>query len=694
MYKLVITEKPSVAQSIAKAIGADKRRDGYLEGDGYLVSWCVGHLVELAEPGAYDEKYAKWRKEDLPIIPEIWRYQVTASTKKQYAILKELMLREDIDSIIEATDAGREGELIFRLVYNQCKCKKPFERLWISSMEDEAILEGFSHLKSGAEYDALYEAALCRERADWMVGINATRLFSTLYGQTLNVGRVMTPTLAMTVEREAEIASFIQKTFYTVALNADGITVTSKRISSKDQAELLRTACQSVGQIRITMVEKKEKQEKAPNLFDLTSLQREANRILGYSAQQTLDYTQSLYEKKLVSYPRTDSRFLTEDMKKMLPELLEKIRQALGVETTVQVDIARVINGKKVTDHHGIIPTGTVDKLDLSVLPSGEREVLKLIATRLAEAVSEPCRYAETLVEAECSDYKFKAKGRQILESGWKQINLQGLASSDDSEKDDGSISSEIIEGQTLTIIEATCKEGKTKPKAHFTEDTLLSAMERAGEDETPDEVERKGLGTPATRAGVIEKLVRIGFIERKGDKKTKYLIPTHKGIALITVIPEVIQSPSMTAEWEQRLLQIEKGEYESEQFFAEIKELIATLVSTYQIIPDAEVLMHPVLEVIGRCPCCGNDVVEKTKGFFCNNKECGFALWKSNRFFDSLGNSLNRQVAKMLLSDGRARLKKCRSVKTGKTYDTTVIMKVDIKGKVTFNLDFSKGGK
>lgn len=692
--KLVITEKPSVAQSIAKVIGASKRSDGYLEGNGYLVSWCVGHLVELAEPGAYDEKYEKWRKEDLPIFPEIWKYQVTASTKKQYAVLKELMFREDVESLIEATDAGREGELIFRLVFNQCKCKKPFERLWISSMEDEAILEGFSHLKSGVEYDALYEAALCRERADWMVGMNATRLFSALYGQTLNVGRVMTPTLAMAVEREAEIADFVSENFYTVALQTAELKVDSERISNEEQAELLRTACQNVGQIRITMVEKKEKQEKAPNLFDLTSLQREANRKLGYTAQQTLDYTQSLYEKKLVSYPRTDSRFLTEDMEKTIPELLEKIRQSLGVETTVQVDAAKVINGKKVTDHHAIIPTGTIAKIDLSVLPSGEKEVLKLIATRLAVAVSVPCRYSETVVEAECADSKFKAKGRQTIEVGWKQISTQKIDASDDSEKDDCSISSEIMEGQMIPVMEAICKEGKTKPKAYFTEDTLLSAMERAGADETPDVVERKGLGTPATRAGVIEKLVRIGFIERKGDKKTKYLIPTQKGTALIAVIPEVIQSPSMTAEWEQKLLQIEKGEYESEQFFAEIKELIATLISTYQIISDAEVLMHPLSEAIGKCPCCGGDVVDKTKGFFCNNKECGFALWKSNRFFDSLSKSLNRQVAEKLLSDGKAKLKKCRSVKTGKTYDTTIIMKVDIQGSVTFNVDFSNGGK
>lgn len=650
--------------------------------------------MELAEPETYHEKYTKWRYEDLPIFPENWKYQVTTSTKKQYAILKELMFREDVESIVEATDAGREGELIFRLVYNQCKCKKLFERLWISSMEDEAILKGFSNLKSGTEYDALYEAALCRERADWLVGINTTRLFSTLYSQTLNVGRVMTPTLAMVVEREAAIAGFKPESFYTVALKADGITVVSERMPSQEQAEFIRAVCQNVGQVRIAKMEKKEKLEKTPNLFDLTSLQREANRRLGYTAQQTLDYTQSLYEKKLVTYPRTDSRFLTEDMETTIPELLEKIRQAFKVEATVHVETAKVINGKKVTDHHAIIPTRTIANIDLSELPSGEKEILKLIATRLAEAVSEPCRYSETVVEAECADYKFKKQGKQILEPGWKQISPKKIATSMNEENDKCCISSEVMEGQILPIKEAICKEGKTKPKAHFTEDTLLSAMERAGADETPDEAERKGLGTPATRAGIIEKLVRIGFIERKGDKKTKYLIPTHKGTALITVIPEAIQSPSMTAEWEQKLLQIEKREYESAQFFEEIKELIATLVSTYQMIQDAEVLMHPASEAIGKCPCCGNEVVEKIKGFFCSNKECGFALWKSNRFFDSLSKAINRQVAEKLLADGRAKLKKCRSVKTGKIYDTTVIMKVDVKGRAEFRLDFSKGGK
>lgn len=692
--KLIITEKPSVAQTIAKVIGANQRKAGYLEGNGYLVSWCVGHLIELAEPEAYNEKYSKWRYEDLPIFPEAWKYQVTASTKKQYAILKELMFREAVESIVEATDAGREGELIFRLVYNQCKCKKPFERLWISSMEDEAILKGFSNLKPGKEYDALYEAALCRERADWLVGINTTRLFSTLYGQTLNVGRVMTPTLAMVVEREAAIAGFMTESFYTVTLKIDGITVTSERMPSQEQAEILQAECQAVGQVRITKVEKKEKQEKAPNLFDLTSLQREANRRLGYTAQQTLDYTQSLYEKKLVSYPRTDSRFLTEDMEATVPELLEKIRQAFKLEATVRVDIARVVNGKKVTDHHAIIPTRTIANVELSELPAGEKEILKLIATRLAEAVSAPCRYSEIVVEAECANYKFQTQGKQILESGWKQISSQKAATSTNEENDESCISYEVMEGQILSITEVISKEGKTKPKAHFTEDTLLSAMERAGSDEAPEEVARKGLGTSATRAGIIEKLVRIGFIERKGDKKTKYLIPTHKGIALITVIPEAIQSPSMTAEWEEKLLKIEKREYELVQFSNEINELITTIVSTYQMIQDAEVLIHPVSEAIGKCPCCGNEVVEKIKGFFCSNKECGFALWKSNRFFDSLSKVINRQVAEKLLVDGRAKLKKCRCVKTGKTYDTTVIMKVDAQGRAEFSLDFSKGGK
>ena len=693
---LVIAEKPSVAQSIAKVIGATTKHDGYLEGSGYLVSWCVGHLVELAEPEEYDGKYEKWRKEDLPIMPGKdgmdWRYQVSMATKKQFNILKELMEREDVDCTTNACDAGREGELIFRLVYDKVGCKKPIKRLWISSMEDEAITDGFAHLKDGADYEKLYEAALCRERADWIVGINATRLFSTLYGQTLNVGRVMTPTLALVVEREAAIRSFKPESFYTVVLNCDGVALTSDRINDKEKAEVLADECKLVGQVLIIDATKKEKQEKAPALFDLTSLQREANRKLGYTAQQTLDYTQSLYEKKLVSYPRTDSRFLTEDMEEMLLGLFAKVEKIANCEATAEKNIKAVINGKKVSDHHAIIPTASVDTANLEELPSGEREVLKLIATRLLEAVSAPCRYMETVIDADCNGHQFKAKGKQVIDEGWKAIAPS--KKSDKDEDNDQEISASINAGEKLKINSKECKEGKTSAPKPFTEDTLLSAMEKAGADEIPDDAERKGLGTPATRAGTIEKLVRIGFIERRGDKKTKYLVPTHKGEALITIVPEAIQSASLTADWEQRLLEIEKDTYSGSLFMREIDEMVSNLIDTYEIIQDAEVLMHPVYMPLGKCPHCGNDVIEKSKGFFCSDKDCKFALWKENRLFDSLSKKMTKQIAEQLLKNGKAKLKKCRSVKTGKTYDCTVVLSVNDVGQAQFNLEFSNQGK
>ena len=691
---LVIAEKPSVAQSIAKVLGCNNKQDGYLSGGGYFVSWCVGHLVELAEPETYDSKYETWKKEDLPIIPEEFKYQVTAATRKQFKILKDLLHRDDVDCVTNACDAGREGELIFRLVYDEAKCNKPMKRLWISSMEDEAIRDGFAGLKNGREYDRLYEAALCRERADWIVGINATRLFSSLYGQTLNVGRVMTPTLALTVAREAEIRAFRPEDFYTVILSTEIGDLGSKRLSSSEEAKELLIKCTLAGKLTIIKAEKKEKQEKAPALFDLTTLQREANKRLGYTAQQTLDYTQSLYEKKLVSYPRTDSRYLTDDMEASLPNLIAKAEKVSGLKPTEARDHHCVINSKKVTDHHAIIPTASVDKADLSELPNGEREVLRLIATRLLEAVSCPCVYAEAVLEGECEGERFTAKGRSVINPGWKGVAKIGEKKKDDPDDTPlGDISS-LHEGDEIKIAQLGVKAGKTTPPKSYTEDTLLSAMEKAGSDETPDEAERKGLGTPATRAGIIEKLVRIGFIERKGDKKTKYLVPTHKGEMLITVIPEAIQSASMTAEWEQKLLEVEKESYSADQFMDEIESMVRELVDTYEIVQDAEVLMKPAYAPLGKCPHCGADVIEKSKGFFCENKDCKFALWKDNRFFDSLSKKLTKQVAEQLLSRGRAKLKKCRSVKTGKTYDTTVVLSVSDNGAPQFTLDFSKGAK
>lgn len=695
--KLVIAEKPSVAQSIAKVIGATDRQDGYLEGNDYIVSWCVGHLVELAEPEAYDEKYAKWNYLDLPILPERWEYQVSESTKKQFKVLKDLMKREDVSSLIEATDAGREGELIFRLVYHQAGCKKPFERLWISSMEDVAILDGFANLKSGSEYDALYEAALCRERADWMVGMNATRLFSTLYGQTLNVGRVMTPTLAMLVMREAEISGFKPEPFYTVAITVGGVTATSERYLVKSEAEDVLRNVKEAGNAVIRKNRTTEKQEKAPQLYDLTNLQRDANKMLGFTAQQTLDYAQSLYEKKLITYPRTDSRFLTEDMAAGLPKLSNSVAEKFGYTKGFTPNCKQVINNKKVSDHHAIIPTANIVDVNCGELPSGEQKVLSLISCRFLVGMAEPCVVNETELEFESAEVTFKAKAKLIVKKGWRDIQEWFfMAKKEETEDSDEERILDNLsffeEGKTLPARDPEVKEGKTSPKKHFTEDTLLSAMEHASADEMPEDAEHKGIGTPATRAGTIEKLVRIGFVERKGDKKTKYLIPTHKGTALITVMPEEIQSASMTADWEAKLIDIERKKFSADEFIREISAMITELVQTYKVIEDAEVLMHPVNEPIGVCPCCGKNVVEKSKGFFCENGD--FALWKNNRFFDSLNKKLTRQIAEKLLKDGKAKLKGCRSAKTGKTYDTTVVMTVGDGQKVQFSLSFEKGGK
>lgn len=693
--KLVIAEKPSVAQSLARVIGADKRRDGYLEGGGYLVSWCVGHLVELSAPERYDERFAKWRLEDLPILPERWLYEVSQATRKQYQILKSLMERSDVTSLVCATDAGREGELIFRLVYNQARCKKPFERLWISSMEDAAILEGFEKLKPGTQYDLLYEAALCRERADWIVGMNATRLFSCLYGQTLAVGRVMTPTLAMVVMRDAQIAAFKPEPFWTVQLKAGDLTVSSRRFSTKNAAEAVLQECQAAGEVVIEAVETKEKLEKPPLLYDLTSLQRDANRILGFTAQQTLDHTQSLYEKKLVTYPRTDSRYLTDDMREMLPELITavagKFKYSGSALRSELVRPASIFNSSKVSDHHAIIPTRTMAGSDFSELSLGEMAVLQLISARLLCAAAEDYRYAESTVKANCGAEEFTRKGRTDLQLGWKAIWQHFYP---DKKKDEDSIGQVPGQGNRVHIDAAALKEGKTSPSKHFTEDTLLSAMETAGADETPEEAERKGLGTPATRAATIEKLVQRGFIERKGDKKTRHLIATDKGNALITVMPEQIQSPSMTAEWEQKLLGIERGEYDAADFMDGISGMIAGLVTTYEKAKGADVLMSRN-KVIGTCPHCGAEVLEKQKGWFCSNSECRFILWKDNAYFTKIGKRLTSQIVEKLLKDGRARLKDCKSQKTGKTYNADILLSTEADGRPQFSMVFEnrKGG-
>ena len=674
--------------SYAKVLGATNRKDGYLEGNGYLVSWCVGHLVELAPPNIYDAKYVKWSIADLPILPERWQYLVSASTKKQFGILQKLMHRPDVDSVICATDAGREGELIFRLVYQQAGCKKPVFRLWLSSMEENAIREGFAHLKPSTEYDALYNAALCRERADWMVGINASRLFSCLYGQPLAVGRVMTPVLAMTVVREAAIAAFTPEKFYTVALTlADGGTASSKRFAQKADAELLLSKCRKEGRVTVQKMERKEKSESPPQLYDLTALQRDANRLLGFTAQQTLDYAQSLYEKRLITYPRTDSRFLTEDMAASLPGLVTDTGRALAVEEPFPIHVQQVINGSKVTDHHALLPTKSMANADLAALPAGEWNVLRLIAARLLCAVGEPHRYAETTLTTICAGEEFTAKGKEILEEGWKAVERKVLADILNRKQELTALPN-AAENE-CGILNAELKEGQTSPPKHFTEDLLLHAMETASADSMPEGVERQGIGTPATRAATIEKLVQKGFLERKGSKKTKVLLPTDKGKALITVMPEEIQSPEMTADWETKLLQIERGEMEPSEFMTEINTMITELVKNTEMKKGANALMKN--KIIGICPNCGKPVVEREKGWFCENRECRFVLWKDNAFLKRLGKRMDAHVADKLLRDGRVRLKDCKSAK-GKTYNATVLLGTEPDGRSKFSLEFEGG--
>ena len=676
----------------AKVLGAHGRQDGYLEGSGYLISWCVGHLVELAPPSAYGERYVKWNIADLPILPEKWQYLVSASTKKQFFVLKKLLHRADVETVVNSCDAGREGELIFRLVYEQAGCRKPVSRLWLSSMEDNAIREGFANLKPSTEYDALYQAALCRERADWMVGINCSRLFSCLYGRPLAVGRVMTPTLAMTVEREAAIAAFVPEKFYTVALElTSGFVASSRRISEKDAAEKLLAECRKEMVSTIQKITRKEKAENPPSLYDLTTLQRDANRLLGYSAHQTLKYAQSLYEKKLTTYPRTDSCYIADEDEEMLEELAEELEGFLGI-TPEDVDDAvprtrRTVNREKVADHHAILPTRSMLQADLDALPKGEQHILKLIIARTLMAVSKPFRYLETLLTTECAGEEFTAKGKEILDEGWKAVERKVLADILSRKKEFTALPP--VEESECGILNAELKEGQTSPPKHFTEDTLLHSMETASAESMPEDAERQGIGTPATRAATIEKLVEKGFLERKGDKKTKVLLPTNKGKALITVMPEEIQSADMTADWETKLLRVERGEMEPETFMTEINDMISSLVNTTEAVKGASALMKN--KVIGVCPNCDKSVVEREKGYFCENRECRFVLWKDNAFFKRLGKRMDAHVADKLLRDGRVRLKDCRSAK-GKSYNATVLLSTEADGRSKFSLEFEGG--
>ena len=676
-------------------LGATEKRDGYMEGNGWLVSWCIGHLVELAPTDAYDPKYSKWNYADLPIVPSEWQYRVLPDTKKQFDILNRLMKDSRVESIVCATDAGREGELIFRLVYHLCGCTKPVKRLWISSMEETAICKGFDHLLDSANYDNLYAAALCRAKADWLVGINGTRLFSTLYkGSTLNVGRVQTPTLTLLMEREAAITSFKKEKFYTVELKLDGLTAVSGRIKSKTEAEKLRRACLGTS-VTVVGVKQTERTERPPKLYDLTTLQREANRLFGYTAQETLDYLQSLYEKRLTTYPRTDSRYLTENMADGLPALCQTVAGALSCMEGLSfpVNAVQVSDSSKVTDHHAVIPTAEIAGADLAALPTGERNVLYMIAVRLLCAVGEPHTYAETAVTLECGGGSFTAGGRTETAMGWKEAERAYLVTLKKIPKEVPSTLPELAEGQTLAGGDALLKSGTTAPPPRFTEDTLLAAMEHASAEDFAklEDVERVGLGTPATRAATIEKLVRSGYVERDG----RQLIPTEKGLALCWTMPDQLKSAKLTAEWEERLGAVERGELAPEDFMAGIVDMLTKLVKSYANVAVASsALSRSGRTVVGKCPRCGKNVVEGKKSFFCegyyDTPPCGFALWKNNRFFASKRKELTRKIAAALLNNGRAAVSGLFSERKGVFYDATVVM-VDDGGKyVHFELEFN----
>ena len=707
-FQLVIAEKPSVARSIATVIGADEKQNGYWQGGGYLVSWCIGHLVSFAEAGQYDEKYCKWKYEDLPILPQPWQFIVPDEKKQQFEIVRSLLNRPDVDSVTAATDAGREGELIFRFVYQMAGCTKPVKRLWISSMEDAAIREGFANLRPDSDYDALYQSALCRAKADWLVGINVTRLFSVLYHKTLTVGRVQTPTLKMLVDRDAKIPRFQKEKYYTVSIQSGSLKADSGRISDAEAANSLKENCTGANAVCVS-IRREKKTEQPPKLYDLTTLQREANRLFGFTAKQTLDYAQQLYEKKLLTYPRTDSQYLTEDMGQTAQHLVSDLRGLLpfaqGLDLTPEV--GRILNSKKVSDHHAIIPTAEFVKQGFAGLAESECKLMNLVCSKLLCAVAAPHEYEtvtavfscagneftakgktvaapheyETMTAVfSCAGNEFTAKGKTVLVPGWKEIDHRFCSTMKaDGEEETETLNTlpELAEGQSFSVI-ADVSEHFTSPPKAYTEDTLLSAMERAGAEDMPENAERKGLGTPATRAAILEKLVQMGFVQRKG----KQLVPTKDGINLAVVLPESLTSPALTAEWENRLTEIAKGNADADEFMAEIEAQVRQLVKTYSCISaDKQNLFQSERVIIGKCPRCGENVYEGKKNFYCGNRGCQFVMWKNDRFFEQRKKVFTPKIAAALLKNGKAKVKGLYSEKTGKTYDATVLL-ADTGGK------------
>ena len=689
---LVIAEKPSVAQSYAKNLSAYKKQDGYMEGENCFVSWCLGHLAEYARPEEYDERYAKWQFDDLPIIPEKWKLQVSADKKKQFSVLKDLMNREDIEYLVNGCDAGREGELIFQRVYDLSGCRKPVRRLWISSMEDEAIRNGFHEMKDAGFYSNLCMAAVCRAQADWLIGMNATRAYTTKYYKKLVVGRVQTPTLAMLTERQDRIEHFQKETFYRVELTDGKLVAVSENITNKADAELLAALCDGSEAI-ITELKREQKKVSPPKLYDLTSLQREANRYFGFTAKKTLDLLQELYEEKLVTYPRTDSRFVTEDMIGTVEELAGKMPLMLPFVEYGQLghNIKRVVNNAKVSDHHAILPTKEAVEKGIMDLPVDKKNLMILIGQQVLQAVGEDYLYEQTDVTVNCQKNEFTARGKTAVQMGFKDVEKAFRSHCVKTEKEDSDRQLEIPygyqKGMQLFSVKAETSIHYTSPPKSFNEDTLLAAMETAGNKEFDENTEKKGLGTPATRASTIEKLVASGYAQRKG----KQIIPTAEGRELIRVMPENLKSAGLTAEWENRLLLMERGELNGEQFMDDIVAMLEEILNGCRKIPEEERnRFQTAKELIGKCPVCGSDIFEGKRNFYCSNRQCDFALWKDNRFLEGMEKKLDKKMAKELLDKACTHIKGLYSKKKDSKFDADLLMTLE-NGKPKFHLEFPK---
>lgn len=693
---LVIAEKPSVAQSYAKNLSAYKREDGYLEGESCIVSWCLGHLAEYAQPEEYDSKYEKWQFDDLPILPEAWKLKVSKDKKKQFDVLKGLMNRSDVEYLVNGCDAGREGELIFQRVYDLAGCRKPVKRLWISSMEDAAIQKGFQTMKSEEEYKNLCMAAVCRAQADWLIGMNGTRAYTTRYFKRLVVGRVQTPTLAILAERQERIEHFQKEAFYKVALTDGKLTVVSENIANEEAADLLAALCNGSTAV-VTQMKKESKKSFPPKLYDLTSLQREANRYFGYTAKRTLDMLQELYEEKLITYPRTDSQFVTEDMKDSVEELVGKMPVLLPFVDYGQLghDIKRVINNAKVSDHHAILPTKEAVEKGIADLPADKKNLMMLICQQLVQATGEEYLYEQTDITVKCQEHDFKARGKIPVQMGFKEVEkafkqLCVKAEPVEGKEKETSIPAGYEEGMRLFPVKAEKNTHYTSPPKPFNEDTLLAAMETAGNKEFDSETEKKGLGTPATRASIIEKLVSSGYAQRKG----KQILPSTEGKELVKVMPEYLKSAVMTAEWENQLLMMEKGQITDTQFMGEITSLVRKILEVCREIPEEERRrFQTAREVIGKCPVCGCDVFEGKQNFYCSNRQCDFALWKENRFLGSMEKNLDKKMARELLDKACTHVKGLYSKKKDMKFDADLLLTLE-DGKPRFHLEFPKKKK